>query len=225
MAVYYYIILPRSRPNNLMQQGHSYAADLQGEEPDDVLGGDGDSALQEALLTKGNSRSSSNGGVASSTVPSTAQVTRDSNAIAFREAFGRFLALAIAGGIMVGLEAWSFDWTIPFAGQFGEESLDAHQSLMSVSAFTYLTVPLAISIAASIRVGNLLGAQRPKQAQLAARICLAIGVSCMLVCGFIIVGLKDYLGRIFSSDEKVIHLLSTLCPIMALYQVFDGFQV
>jgi hypothetical protein len=34
---------------------------------------------------------------------------------------------------------------------------------MSVSAFTFLTMPLAIACAASIRVGNLLGAQQPKQ--------------------------------------------------------------
>jgi Na+-driven multidrug efflux pump len=45
----------------------------------------------------------------------------------------------------------------------GTKALDAHQSVMSVSGFTFLTMPLAIACAASIRVGNLLGAQRPKQ--------------------------------------------------------------
>jgi len=35
--------------------------------------------------------------------------------------------------------------------------------MMSISAFTYLTVPLAVAISATIRVGNLLGAQQPKQ--------------------------------------------------------------
>ena len=126
---------------------------------------------------------------------------------------------------MVGLEAWSFDFTTSFAAQFGTEALDAHQSMMSISAFTYLTVPLAISIAASIRVGNLLGAQRPKQAQLAAKICLVIGVATMLLCGMVLVLLRGSLGKIFTPDAKVVKIVSRLCPIMALYQVFDGFQV
>ena len=114
-------------------------------------------------------------------------------------------------------------------------------------------MPLAISIAASIRVGNLLGAQRPTQAQLAAKICLVIGVATMLLCGMVLVLLRGYvngtrrsenkreeaqgpmtrkhthyhrvLGNIFTSDTKVVKIVSQLCPIMALYQVFDGFQV
>ncbi len=63
----------------------------------------------------------------------------------------------------MGLEAWSFDWSLVGCAQFGTEALDGHQSMMSISAFTYLTVPLAVAISATIRVGNLLGAQQPKQ--------------------------------------------------------------
>jgi len=33
------------------------------------------------------------------------------------------------------------------------------------------------------------------------------------------------LGNIFTPDAKVVKIVSQLCPIMALYQVFDGFQV
>ena len=190
---------------------------------------EGDS-LRQPLLSSSDGPSSS---AAFSPVPDSlppSVLTADTAAAAagkvpFREALWRFLCLAIPGGFMVGLEAWSFDFTTSFAAQFGTEALDAHQSMMSISAFTYLTVPLAISIAASIRVGNLLGAQRPKQAQVAAKICLVIGVATMLLCGMVLVLLRGSLGKIFTPDAKVVKIVSQLCPIMALYQVFDGFQV
>jgi len=191
---------------------------------------EGDS-LRQPLLSSSDGPSSS---AAFSPVPDSlppSVLTADTAAAAaagkvpFRGALWRFLCLAIPGGFMVGLEAWSFDFTTSFAAQFGTEALDAHQSMMSISAFTYLTVPLAISIAASIRVGNLLGAQRPKQAQLAVKICLVIGVATMLLCGMVLVLLRGSLGKIFTPDAKVVKIVSQLCPIMALYQVFDGFQV
>jgi hypothetical protein len=95
----------------------------------------------------------------------------------------------------------------------GTEALDAHQAMMSVSAFTFLTVPLALGVSASIRVGNLLGAQQaqqvsdgrlgrgssseevfvhsaPWQARLASWICIGIGVGAMLICAAAIVALK-----------------------------------
>jgi len=189
---------------------------------------EGDS-LRQALLSSsdGSSSSSAFSPVRDSLPPSapTADTAAAAGKVPFREALWRFLCLAIPGGFMVGLEAWSFDFTTSFAAQFGTEALDAHQSMMSISAFTYLTVPLAISIAASIRVGNLLGAQRPKQAELAAKICLVIGVTTMLLCGMVLVLLRGSLGKIFTPDAKVVKIVSQLCPIMALYQVFDGFQV
>lgn len=233
-GVYYYSVMPKTRPRAL--QGRSWSADLQGEEPGSILtdrdtdgqvwgaevrgvGGPASGSLQQPLLSEV--------GYASSSEPPPEPAGGEAfpGRTPFREALCRFLRLAIPGGFMVGLEAWSFDFTTSFAAQFGTEALDAHQSMMSISAFTYLTVPLAISVAASIRVGNLLGAQRPEQAKLAARICLFIGVATMLLCGLVLVLLRGSLGEIFTPDAKVAKIVSKLCPIMALYQVFDGFQV
>jgi hypothetical protein len=179
---YYYGVMPRSYPHLVGAQGHALGDDLRGTEPEDILSVDsGESldarssdALREPLLV-----GQPNGaGVAAEAAGRQGGATGNGGSgnggsarkLPFRQAFGRFLALAIPGGIMVGLEAWSFDWTVVFCAQFGTEALDGHQSMMSISAFTYLTVPLAVAIAASIRVGNLLGAQQPKQVRVV--VCL-----------------------------------------------------
>lgn len=176
-AAYYYFWMPRAHPR--LVQGHSAAADLRGAEPEDILPAaaaageeskaDAAASLRAPLLRH------ENGANGTATVAATASDVDSSSSsgsagggggggkLPFRQAFWRFMALAIPGGIMVGLEAWSFDWTVTFSAQFGTEYLDAHQSMMSVSALTYLSVPLAVAISATIRVGNLLGAQQPKQ--------------------------------------------------------------
>ena len=165
-AVYYYFWMPRAHPH--LVQGHSYGDDLRGTEPEDILpaeeqGGEEESkggaaaSLRAPLLRHengggsnssrlgdGNGNGNGNGSAATTTAAAAAAPSSNGGKIPFRQAFWRFLSLAIPGGIMVGLEAWSFDWTVSFSAQFGTENLDAHQSMMSVSAFTYLTVPLAV---------------------------------------------------------------------------------
>jgi multidrug resistance protein, MATE family len=65
---------------------------------------------------------------------------------------GPFLALALFGTLMMGLEAASFDVTTAFAAYLGEVQVAAHAALVDVTAFTYFSFPYGISIACSIRV-------------------------------------------------------------------------
>lgn len=52
----------------------------------------------------------------------------------------------------------------PFAGQ---AQVDAHSILLTFCAFIYVSFPFGVSTAATIRVGNLVGANRPSEARLA----------------------------------------------------------
>lgn len=53
----------------------------------------------------------------------------------------------------------------------GEAQVDAHSILLTFCAFIYVSFPLGVSTAATIRVGNLVGAGRPSEARLAG-LCL-----------------------------------------------------
>ena len=61
------------------------------------------------------------------------------------------------GALMLGLEAWSFELSTMLASYLGTTSLDAHAIVLNIIAFTFVSCPLALSIASSIRVGHLLG--------------------------------------------------------------------
>ncbi len=49
----------------------------------------------------------------------------------------------------------------------GQAQVDAHSILLTFCAFIYVSFPFGVSTAATIRVGNLVGANRPSEARLA----------------------------------------------------------
>jgi len=125
---------------------------------------------------------------------------------------------------MIALESWAFDISNLLAVYLGSVSLDAHSALISFSTYTYMSVPLALSIAVSIRVGNLLGAGQPVRARHSSRVaCLLIALVMAVIAGLIMLA-KDYIGRIFTNDPEVVALVASLVPIYALFQVSDGVQ-
>lgn len=51
----------------------------------------------------------------------------------------------------------------------GEAQVDAHSILLTFCVFIYMSFPFGVSTAATIRVGNLVGANRPSEAKLAGK--------------------------------------------------------
>lgn len=48
--------------------------------------------------------------------------------------------------------------------------MDAHSILLTFCVFIYMSFPFGVSTAATIRVGNLVGANRPSEAKLAGKL-------------------------------------------------------
>jgi MATE family multidrug resistance protein len=141
------------------------------------------------------------------------------------EGFREFFRLAIPGGLMMSCEAWAFDLTAVFAGLLHDSvALDAHVCLLNLSGFTFLAFPLGISIATTIRVGNLLGGARPDQACLATRISVVLGTAFMGLTGVAVFVARDVVGNIFTDDVAVVRQVALLVPVMAVFQAADGFQ-
>jgi MATE family multidrug resistance protein len=90
------------------------------------------------------------------------------------------------------------------------------------SASLFYQIPYALSVAAAVRCGNLLGAQRPALARTTSRVVLAIAV---IIAGFnslLLVVFRHVWGRMFSSEEDVIAIVAGVLPLVALFQLTDG---
>ncbi|KAK3356314.1 putative MATE efflux family protein subfamily [Lasiosphaeria hispida] len=130
-----------------------------------------------------------------------------------------FAKLAFMGIIHVGTEWWAFEIVALAAGRLGTL---AAQSVVMTADQIINTIPFGLGVAESARMGNMLGAGRPKAARRSAH-CAAIlsvlfglGISTALIAG------RYRIGGLFNNDEKVIALVAEVIPYVALFQIADG---
>ncbi|KAL3816626.1 hypothetical protein ACHAXA_004808 [Cyclostephanos tholiformis] len=135
-----------------------------------------------------------------------------------------FWNMAIAGALGFAAEAWSFEVTTILAGLLGTVPLDAHVITLTFSTFVYLSFPFAVSIAASIRIGQLIGDQRPSDARRSAHTSYFLVCIIQLVLISIILPLTKVLGKVFSSDLDVQQLVAQLIPISCAFMMGDSIQ-
>jgi MATE family multidrug resistance protein len=103
-------------------------------------------------------------------------------------------------------------------------SLAAHQIALSAASFSYM-VPLGISSAAAVRVGQALGRGDLPGARREGWSAVRLGSIFMGSAAIVFVALPGLIARIFTPDPKVIAASTGLLAIAAAFQLFDGAQV
>ncbi|XP_029373595.1 multidrug and toxin extrusion protein 1-like [Echeneis naucrates] len=135
--------------------------------------------------------------------------------------WGSYMKLAIPSTMMKCFEWWVYEFGGFFAGMLSEDELAAQHGLIMVAFITYM-FPLGIQAAACARVGNALGAGDTTRAILARNISLCLAGSIAVVEGLVLCSTKSVIGSIFTSDEKIISLVSNLMNVYCFLQFFDG---
>jgi MATE family multidrug resistance protein len=98
-----------------------------------------------------------------------------------------------------------------------------HQIALNTVAFTYM-VPLGLSSAAAVRVGQAIGRRDPVSARNAGNTAIVLGASFMSAMSIVLLVFPRYIARIYTADETVIHAASILLMAGAAFQLFDGIQ-
>jgi MATE family multidrug resistance protein len=117
-----------------------------------------------------------------------------------------------------------FEITTILSGILGTVELDAHVISLNMAAFLFLSFPFAIGIAASIRVGQLIGEQKSVDAQRSARTSFLLTVVFQIIFIAIVVPFKESLGRLFTNDEDVTNLVADIIPIWCIFMIGDSIQ-
>lgn len=132
-----------------------------------------------------------------------------------------FLQLALPGILMIGTEWAAFEIVALAAGRLGELPLAAQSVIMTTDQILN-TLPFGIGVAASARVGNLIGARSASGAKHAAHASAFLSVIVGVVVMVTMIATKDVFGYLFSDDEAVVALVSKVMPLVASFQVADG---
>ncbi len=140
----------------------------------------------------------------------------------------RALMPLFLAGLPVGcqfvLELGAFSGSTIFLGWIGTEAVAAHTVALKLATASFM-VPLAISLAAAVRVGHALGRGDPAAARRAARTSITSGAVLMFAFGVVFLLVPAFLASAFTNSTLVIQAAAVLVMIAGVFQVFDGIQV
>jgi multidrug resistance protein, MATE family len=133
------------------------------------------------------------------------------------------LRLGAPAATQILLEIGAFGAATALCAKLGAVPLSGHEIALNCAAFTYM-VPLGISSAAAVRVGQQLGRGDPAAARRAGWSAILLGAGFMTAAGLVFVTIPKFIARLFSPDPTVIRVGATLLLVAAAFQLFDGLQ-
>lgn len=131
------------------------------------------------------------------------------------------LHLGFAGMVSLAAEWWAWEIVGLVTSQLGVVALAAQSVLLVSSSVTY-QLPFGASVATAVRVGNLLGANRPDEARISSRVSLILSLAMGGLNSALFLIFRSQWGWLFSSDIEVVKLVYHILPLLAFFQVADG---
>ena len=134
-----------------------------------------------------------------------------------------YVKLAVPSMVMVTVEWWAFESCVIMSGWLPnpEMQVSVMGLALSVSGLLYM-LPLGLGSAASVRVGNAVGAQLPKSAKRAAYSALSITLLTQSILCIIVLSTRNIAGFLFTDEPKVARAAAPVFMAMAFCIFGDG---
>ena len=134
------------------------------------------------------------------------------------------LKLGVPISITVTAEAGLFSAVSIMVGTLGAEITSAHQIAMNVATTTFM-VPLAISAAITVKVGQSLGSNEPEQARNFGLTGIGACGLFMLFSACLLLIFRGNIISFYNVDKVVQAMAMNLLLVVALFQIVDGIQI
>jgi MATE family multidrug resistance protein len=135
----------------------------------------------------------------------------------------RLIMLGLPAAMQVTLESGVFATVTALAARLGAIPLASHQIALNTVAFTYM-VPLGISSAAAVRVGQAIGRRDAAGANDAGSTAILLGATFMAGASLALLAFPRWIALLYTPDEAVNRATSALLAAGAAFQLFDGIQ-
>ncbi|WP_293267594.1 MATE family efflux transporter [Neptunomonas sp.] len=135
-----------------------------------------------------------------------------------------YLKLGIPMGFAILIETSMFSVIALLLAPLGTLVVAAHQITMTFSGLIFM-IPLSIAMACTIRIGQLTGAKKPKEAWFSAKAGILVTTSIALLTSVVIWLLATHIAQIFTTEQYLIELAASLLLIAALFEISDALQV
>ncbi len=133
------------------------------------------------------------------------------------------LRIGFPAATQILLEVGAFGAAAVLAGRLTPAALAAHQIALNCAALSYM-VPLGVSSAAAVAVGQAIGRRDPVSARRDGFIAIGLGCAFMLCSAVTFVAAPGPILRVYTDNARVLTIGTGLLAIAALFQLFDGIQ-
>ncbi len=129
-------------------------------------------------------------------------------------------------GVCVFMECSMFAAVSLLMGHLGATIVAGHQVAINVASVTFM-VPLGISVAISVRVGQAMGRGAPAEARRSGLVGAGLAVGFMSLTALTLATCPHWIAGIYTKaeDEAVRQIAVQLLVMAAIFQIFDGLQV
>lgn len=132
------------------------------------------------------------------------------------------------GGLFA-FESGLFATTAFLMGYLGTIPLAAHHIALQTAAMTFM-VPVGISLATTVRVGQMIGQNDPKAARISGLVPIGIGAIFMAIMAVLFWVFPKQIVSLYLDIKKpdnsaVVNYAISLLGVAAMFQIFDGIQV
>ena len=138
-------------------------------------------------------------------------------------AIWRLFKLGAPIGASLFLEIGMFSVTTLMIGRLGVEAVAAHQIAGNLGGLTFM-VPLALGMAASIRIGYNVGASDLDAARRSGKAAIGVAGACGVAAAIALFFGRTFLAGLYTRDPAVHALAAQLLMFVAFYQLVDDAQ-
>ncbi|XP_068010848.1 multidrug and toxin extrusion protein 1-like [Melanerpes formicivorus] len=132
-----------------------------------------------------------------------------------------FTALAIPSMLMMCIEWWTYEIGSFLIGLLSVVELSAQSIIYEVSVVAFM-IPLGLGTAASVQVGNALGAGDIETAKRSSSTSLLCTGVCCVAVGAILAATRNMLGYIFTNEQEIVDLVAWVIPIYVVFHLFEA---
>ena len=111
-----------------------------------------------------------------------------------------------------------------FIAHLGAVAVAGHQIAASVTTLLFM-MPLSLSIAISIRIGNLFGQQHYQQLKNAVKTSYILAAIIAFLLASVTFFARDIISQLYSDNPEVLALASSIMVLACIYQLPDALQV
>lgn len=139
------------------------------------------------------------------------------------ERMWQMVRLGVPAALQITLEVGVFAAASALAARITPLALAAHQIVLNVASFVFM-IPLGLSSAAAVRVGQAAGRADARGVRLAGRGALVLALVFAVAMSALFMSVPDLFLGVFTRDATLLRVGVSVLFICALFQPFDACQ-